>query len=125
VRQKASGARRRALARLIRQLGLGPRSGKRGRPQGTADRTRDRLSVLHKELAWIGVPDLPIADLIEILQGAPADPKRSDDYNLAVEILQQDDFACRDHYKNLMIGERSLRRDVATIQRKIWGPKRK
>jgi hypothetical protein len=100
VRKRLSGAHRRAFARAIENrafFGL-LRPGKPGRPKGLAERTEKRRKQLHKDLAWIGEPGLSNSRLAKMLK-----TKR----------------AYRDAYKG--ISERSLRREVAIVQRQIWG----
>jgi hypothetical protein len=101
-RKRLSGAQRRAFARAIKAgafFGL-LRPGKSGRPKGLAGRTEKRRERLHKDLAWIGRPDLS---------------------DLALARMLLTDRKYRDGYRG--ISERSLRREVALAQRRIWGAK--
>lgn len=102
ARKRLSGAQRRVFARAIKTgafFGL-LRPGKSGRPKGLAERTEKRRKQLHKDLAWIGRPDLS-------------------DLALARMLLTHRKY--RDGYTG--ISERSLRREVAIVQRQIWGAK--
>jgi hypothetical protein len=102
VTKRPSGAQRRAFARAIENRALFGllRPGKPGRPKGLAERTDERRKQLQKHLAWIGRPDLSDLALARMLQ---KNPEYSDAYN--------------------GISERSLRREVAIVQRQIWGAK--
>jgi hypothetical protein len=103
VRKRASGAKRRqwrALMRAIEQTSLRRllRPGKVGRPKGPTTRDENRLDQLTKDLAWIGRPKMS-------------------DAALARYLLKNPEF--RDAYFG--ISERTLRRDVGIVQRRIWG----
>jgi hypothetical protein len=98
AKNRLSGAQRRGFARAIKSgafFGL-LRQGKAGRPKGMSERTEDRRRQLHKDLAWLGLKDASDMELVKRLQDKPA-------------------------YKG--ISERTLRREIAVVQRLIWGPK--
>ena len=101
--KRRSGAQRRAFARAIANSSMFSdlvRPGKAGRPKGLAERTENRRRQLWRDLAWIGRPDLS-------------------DLALARKLLNDREY--RGAYKG--ISERSLRREVAIVQRQIWSPK--
>ena len=73
--------------------------GRTGRP---ATRNAGRLARLARDLAWIGRPDMS-------------------DVELAEHLLRSPKF--RDAYCE--IGVRTLRRDIAVIQQRIWGERKR
>lgn len=104
VAKRNSGAQRRRVALIkqrLRELGLPLSPGKPGRPKGSTARVEERLFRLQKDLAWIGRPDLS-------------------DLALARKLMKDPEYARA--YKG--ISERALRRDIGTVQRKIWGSKK-
>jgi hypothetical protein len=101
--KRSSGAKRRAYAQAVKSgafFGL-LRPGKPGRPKGPTDEVQNRLSHLQRDLAWIGRPDLS---------------------DLAIARMLQKTREYAPNYEG--VSERTLRRDVAMVQRKIWGPKK-
>jgi hypothetical protein len=95
--KKASGARRCAAVRLVKSLGFTVRAGKRGAPKGRAD---ERLDNLRRDLGWIGDPYSSGAKIVR-------------------KLIKTAEFSAT--YRG--INERTLRLDVAKVQREIWGPR--
>jgi hypothetical protein len=98
VAKKKSGAWRKRYAAITQAMKSSPHFSsllpKRGRPRLVTDQLRAQLC---KDLVWIGEPDLSNSALTKMLQTRKAYKKA---------------------YKH--ISERSLRREVAAVQRKIW-----
>jgi hypothetical protein len=130
AQKRLSGGRRRTL----RKQGTPP--GKRGRPKkASAEQIgRDlaqlfgvaiprkltwaqaRLRDLERDLIWLGEPDCPDSQLARELRN----PKTS-----ALDLLQLMLLEGPGHFRKYgYVSERALRRDVASLQKKIWGRKK-
>jgi hypothetical protein len=99
--KRLSGGRRRALAGRLPP-------GRWGKPQGLTAKVKERHFYLQRALAWIGQPDWSDAKLARAL--------RSKEISRDVPELSR-------LYEDQ--SERTLRRDIATVQCAIFGPKQR
>jgi hypothetical protein len=119
-RRRPSGGKRRTLALKRRTLALkrrrcGQELFRLGRPKGPSSRVRERRLNIERDLIWFGEPDRSYLKLAQDL----LNPEASELASMRVLVEHEPEYL---HAYNC-ISERSLRKDVADIQKKIWGPK--
>jgi hypothetical protein len=113
--QHPSGGKRRTLALKWRGCWQGLLQPRLGRPNGPSTRVQERRLNIERDLIWLGEPDRSYLKLTQDL----LNPNTSE--LAAMRALLNDDRKYLHTYN--CISERSLRNDVAGIQKKIWGPK--